>query len=158
MKVIFLDIDGVICTPRSLRLSGWLGLPMERQRFDPAALFWLRWLVRRSGAELALCSSWRDAFTMDDPVSRALIHTLYGRLARNRTPLSHAVPQLPSGDKGAEIAAWLAAHDCTAFAILDDHDYFSPASGVQGHWVPVPGERGLRYREARAALRLLTGP
>ena len=60
-NVIFLDIDGVVCTTLSTRLSDLLRLPLERQIFDPLALFWLRWLVRRSGAKIILCSSWRDA-------------------------------------------------------------------------------------------------
>ncbi len=40
--VIFLDIDGVICTDLSTRLSALLRLPLERQIFDPLTLFWLR--------------------------------------------------------------------------------------------------------------------
>ena len=50
--VLFLDIDGVICTTLSIRLSALLRLPLERQIFDSPALFWLRWLVRKSGAEI----------------------------------------------------------------------------------------------------------
>lgn len=50
--VLFLDIDGVICTTLSTRLSALLRLPLERQIFDSPALFWLRWLVRKSGAEI----------------------------------------------------------------------------------------------------------
>lgn len=56
-NIIFLDIDGVVCTTLSTRLSELLRLPLERQIFDPLALFWLRWLVRRSGAKIILCSS-----------------------------------------------------------------------------------------------------
>lgn len=51
-NVIFLDIDGVVCTTLSTRLSYLLRLPLERQIFDPLALFWLRWLVRHSGAKI----------------------------------------------------------------------------------------------------------
>lgn len=153
--VIFLDIDGVICTTLSNRLSRLFRLPPERQIFDPVALFWLRWLVRRSGAEIVLCSSWRDALTVDDPLCRAFIGNLYGALARNATPIADAAPQLPSGDKGEEILAWLAEHPRGRYVVLDDHDCFALGPQVRKRWIPIPADRGLRRKEARAALALL---
>ena len=44
--VLFLDVDGVLCTPLSVRLDWLLRRPMDRQCFDPIALFWLGRLVR----------------------------------------------------------------------------------------------------------------
>ena len=95
--VLFLDIDGVICTTLSTCLSALLRLPLERQIFDPLALFWLRRLVRRTGAEIVLCSSWRDALEADDPLCRAFIANLYEALARNGTPIADAAPQRKQG-------------------------------------------------------------
>lgn len=100
MTALFLDIDGVICTTLSTHLSALLRLPLERQVFDPLALFWLRRLVRRTRAEIVLCSSWRDALEVDDPLCRAFIGNLYDCLARNGTPIVDAAPRLPSGNKG----------------------------------------------------------
>lgn len=153
--VIFLDIDGVICTALSTRLSRWLRVPLERQIFDPFALFWLRWLVRRSGAEIVLSSSWRDALTVDDPLCRAFIGNLYDALARNGTPIVDAAPRLPSGDKGEEILTWLAEYPDRQYVVLDDHDCFALGPQVREHWIPIPANRGLRHKEARAALKLL---
>ncbi len=59
--VIFLDIDGVICTDLSTRLSALLRLPLERQIFDPLTLFWLRRLGGGPERRASPCSSWRDA-------------------------------------------------------------------------------------------------
>lgn len=153
--VIFLDIDGVICTTLSVRLTALLRLPLERQVFDPLALFWLHWLVRRSDAKIVLCSSWRDALTVDDPLSKAFIGNLYDRLARNGTPIIDAAPQLSNGDKGEDILAWLAEHPCGGYVVLDDHDCFALGPQVREHWIHIPADKGLRRREARAALRLL---
>ena len=152
--VIFLDIDGVICTTLSTRISNFLRLPPERQIFDPLSLYWLRRLVRRTGARIVLCSSWRDALTVDDPLCRAFIGNLYRCLERNGTPIADAAPQV--GCKGDDILAWLAAHPQERYAVLDDHDCFVPE--VRPYWVPVPENRGLRRREALAALKLLTSP
>lgn len=154
-NIIFLDIDGVLCTPLSLRLNRLLRLPIDRQRFDPLALFWLRRLVRRSGAEIILSSSWRDGLTTDDPFCRSIIENLYARLAANGTPIAGAAPLLPTGDKGGEIALWLRHNPCRQYVILDDHDCFASCPEVRTHWVPVPDSRGLRRREAGAALRFL---
>ncbi len=156
--VIFLDIDGVVCTLLSVRLTSLLRLPLERQVFDPLSLFWLRWLVRRSGARIVLCSSWRDALGIDDPLCRAFIQNLYGRLARNGTPIADAAPQLPNGDKGEDILAWLSENPCKQYVILDDHDCFALGPQVRAHWVPIPVDRGLRRREAKSALRMLRKP
>lgn len=153
--VIFLDIDGVLCTTLSTRLSTLLRLPPERQIFDPLALFWLRWLVGRTGARIVLCSSWRDALEVDDPLCRAFIGNLYSALARNGTPISDAAPRLPSGDKGEEILAWLADNPCSRYVVLDDHNCFALGPQVRERWVPVLENRGLRRREARAALAVL---
>lgn len=153
MTALFLDIDGVICTTLSTHLSALLRLPLERQVFDPLALFWLRRLVRRTRAKIVLCSSWRDALEVDDPLCRAFIGNLYDCLARNGTPIVDAAPRLPSGNKGEEILAWLAGHPGTRYVILDDHDCFVPE--VRARWVPVPENRGLRRRQAEAALKLL---
>ena len=154
-NVIFLDIDGVVCTTLSTRLSELLRLPLERQIFDPLALYWLRWLVRRSGAKIVLCSSWRDALEVDDPLCKAFIKNLYDRLARNGTPIVDAAPRLPNGDKGEDILAWLAENAWTRYVILDDHDCFALGPQVRPYWIPIPVDHVLRRREAKAAFRLL---
>ena len=155
MKVIFLDVDGVLCTPLSVALSNLLRLPMDRQLFDPAALFWLRRLVKTTGAAVVLSSSWREELYRDEPVCRAVIDNLYRALARNHTPITDVTPLLEQGGKGAEIAAWLECHPCRGYAVLDDRDCFGSAPAVGEHWIQVPPERGLRYREYVAARRLL---
>ena len=53
LPVLFLDVDGVLCTPLSVRLDQVFRRPMDRQFFDPVALFWLQKLVRRTGAPWA---------------------------------------------------------------------------------------------------------
>lgn len=154
-RIVFLDIDGVVCTTLSTRLSELLRLPPERQVFDPAALFWLRRLVRRTGAGIVLCSSWRDALSVDDPLCKAFIGNLYARLAKNGTPILDAAPQSPEGDKGLDIRAWLSGHPCRQYVVLDDHDNFALAPEVYAHWIAIPPDRGLRRRDALSAARLL---
>ena len=143
MKAVFLDIDGVICTNLSWRLTTLLRRPLERMLFDPLALYWLRRLVRRTGAVVVLSSSWRDAIGAEDPLARAFLGNLYDCLTRNGTPISDAAPQLPSGDKGEEIETWLKDHPCERYVILDDHDCFSRTAAAGGQTRPAGTERRL---------------
>ena len=153
--VIFLDVDGVLCTPLSFYLNRLLRLPMERQRFDPVALWWLRRLVKRTGAMLVLSSSWRDGLYYDDPWCRAILENLYDRLSRNGTPLADATPFLEGCEKGAEIMAWLAEHPHGRYIALDDRNCFEQSPQVAARWVPVPDSKGLRYPAYQKALKAL---
>lgn len=155
MGIIFLDVDGVLCTPLSFALSRLFRLPMDRQAFDPAALFWLRRLVKATGAAVVLSSSWRVELYLEEPVCRAAVENLYAALAKNGTPIAGSTPLLPDADKGAEIAAWLETHPTQTYAVLDDRDCFAGFPAVGEHWVPVDPARGLRYRNYLAARRLL---
>lgn len=153
--VIFLDIDGVLCTPFSFWLNRLFRLPIERQCFDPIALFWLRRLVKRTGAQLVLSSSWRNGLYIDDAWCRAITQNLYDRLARNKTPLMDATPIHDRGDKSTEITAWLEQHPHTHYIILDDNNCFALTPSVRARWIPVPEHKGLRYPVYKISLRKL---
>ena len=92
---------------------------------------------------------------IEDPFCRAYIKNLFRRLSANGTPLADVTPFIPHGGKSAEILAWLRCSPCEKYVILDDTDYFSQAPETFAHWVPVPDGRGLRFRQARQAGRLL---
>ncbi len=155
MKAIFLDVDGVLCTPLSFRLNRLLRLPQERQRFDPISLYWLRRLARETGAAVVLSSTWRDLLMLDDPFCRKAARNLFARLAENGSQIVDVTPM--GMDKGAEIAAWLGCSRCERYVVLDDNDCFASQPEVRGHWVRIPDSRGLRRREAETAFRVLTG-
>ena len=155
MSVLFLDIDGVLCTPLSVRLSWLLRRPMERQLFDPIALVLLRRLVRRTGARIVLSSSWRYSMADSDPMMQAIAEHFYRTLNANRTPVAELAPMLGLS-KGEEIAAWLAEHPGVVYAILDDRtDEFSATPQLRPRLVLVDGMRGLRPVDYRQALALL---
>lgn len=157
MTVIFLDIDGVLCTPLSVRLNWLFRRPMERPFFDPIALGLLRRLVRRTGARVVLSSSWRYSFEDDDPFMQAIRDHFYRTLEANGTPVWDLAPIL-GRSKGEEIAAWLEQHPGAGFVILDDRpDEFTGTPALKARLVEVDSMRGLRRRDFRQALDLLTG-
>ncbi len=105
MKVIFLDIDGVLNSDRT---------PNPR-RFpyivDKRLLSRLKKLLKRTRAKVVLSSSWRL-----DPVG--LLAAKYWDV-----PFIDTLPDLPKKTRRDEIRSWLAAHPkVTRYAILDDED------------------------------------
>lgn len=157
MTVIFLDIDGVLCTPLSVRLNWLFRRPMERPFFDPIALGLLSRLVRRTGARVVLSSSWRYSFEDDDPFMQAIRDHFYRTLKANGTPVWDLAPIL-GRSKGEEIAAWLEQHPGAGFVILDDRpDEFTGTPALKARLVEVDSMRGLRRRDFRQALDLLAG-
>jgi hypothetical protein len=105
MKVIFLDIDGVLNCNRT----------QNPRKFpyvvDKKLLSRLNRLLKRTGAKVVLSSSWRV-----DPV---------GILAARHwgVPVFDFAPDLPKKTRRDEVLAWLSAHPkVSRFAIIDDED------------------------------------
>jgi hypothetical protein len=104
MRVIFLDIDGVLNCSRTSNLRKFPYV------VDSALLARLLSLRRRTDAEVILSSTWRY-----DPV---------GLLAAKHfgIPFSDVIPDLPGEPRKKEIVTWLAAHDVERYVVIDDED------------------------------------
>jgi hypothetical protein len=105
MKVIFLDIDGVLNCDRT---------PNPRKFpyvIDPTLLTRFNKLLERTGAKVVLLSSWRL-----DPI---------GLLAAQHFGLAFidVSPDMPKKARRDEILAWLAQHpQVRRYAVIDDED------------------------------------
>jgi|GEM_PF-731461 len=105
MKVIFLDIDGVLnCrkTPNPRKLPYIV---------DKRLLARLKKLLDRTGAKVVLSSTWRI-----DPIG------LYA--ARHwGVPFIDVCPDMPKSPRCKEVLAWLSNHPkVTRFVVIDDED------------------------------------
>jgi hypothetical protein len=105
MKVIFLDIDGVLNCDRT---------PNPRKFpyvVDKRLLARLKKLLKRTRAKVVLSSSWRL-----DPVG--LLAAKYWDV-----PFIDTLPDLPKKARRDEVLSWLGAHPTvTRYAIIDDED------------------------------------
>jgi hypothetical protein len=105
MKVIFLDIDGVLNCDRT---------PNPRKFpyvVDKGLLKLFNGLLLRSGAKVVLSSTWRC-----DPIG--LLAAKYWRV-----PFIDITPDEPKKPRSAEILSWLERHrNVSRFVILDDED------------------------------------
>jgi hypothetical protein len=110
MKVLFLDVDGV------LNSKAWM-IRSPRASFmelDPAAIARVQRIVAQTGAKVVLSSTWR------------LMDELVVSLLRAGVPVFSKTPDLARKGGGLlprsrEIAAWLLEHpEVTKYAIVDD--------------------------------------
>ena len=118
-KVIFLDIDGVIQSPRyciAMNQSGFLAA------FEPAAMSMLRNLIKESGAKIVISSTWR----MGDNAQTERELKMFFRVCgfKEIANAFHDEWRTDSDGelRGEEIKRWLEKHpECQeCYLILDD--------------------------------------
>jgi hypothetical protein len=136
MKVIFLDIDGVLNTTATPRPN------KESRVIEQTLLARLKRLLQDTGATVVLSSTWR--------------HDREGLASAKRLgiPFTDVLPDMRPYPRSEEIAAWLEAHPhVQRFAVIDDDDdcldalpLFQPSAAV-----------GLTEELAKAATDYLDG-
>lgn len=102
MKVLFLDIDGVVnCATTVQRHEGFIGI-------DPYMAFLVGKIQLDTDCKVVLSSSWRHSESGEAEVRKAVVDFI------------DTTPRMP-GIRGEEIKAWLDAHpDVERYAIVDD--------------------------------------
>lgn len=108
MKVIFLDVDGVLNNFSLISRYGF-------DYIDESHVILLAQVVKSTGAEIVLSSSWRhqekDLSLVKDALKRANLE------------IKGCTPWLNGRARIYEIKQWLAEHpEVTKFAILDDDE------------------------------------
>jgi hypothetical protein len=143
LRVIFLDIDGVLNT---LGFLQGLPAPDFAKMIDARAVARLNRLIHRSRAKVVISSSWRCHLpvTEIDQILRA--HGFEGDIVG-------VTPRLPP-NRGGEIRAWI--DSCpevpSAIVILDD---FEEMADLSPCLVRTSFEEGLLEEHVEAALHIL---
>lgn len=165
MKIIFLDIDGVLnsdvyCASDYYKEAtagmsdAEVMLIAHHLHLDPDAIKLMNDLVDRSGAEVVLSSTWRTKYTPDE-----MTDMLKGRGATfkitDSTPvlfgkLSERIP------RGKEIGAYLKKFERQpdSYIILDDYEDMLT---LKPNLVKVDSRYGLTIANVNKALKLLNG-
>lgn len=156
--IIFLDIDGVLCTANTSNhdvydIQDQL-IPRQRaghSTFDPIAIAYLNRLCETTGARVVVSSSWRN----DDDVPHILRRVGFAGTFHPdwRTPYIKGGHSYRAR-RGREIAAWLLNHpDITRYVIIDDDGDMLPEQ--RAHFVQTSGWYGFGLLEMEAAKDLL---
>lgn len=152
MKIVFLDIDGVLVTRRSLEIktrSPWWHL------FDPPCVAALNTITATTGAVLVVSSTWRlhadwcglVKFIADQGVIAEVIGATPRLLAKRDGVFCSEL-------RGIEIQAWLCEyeHPVESFIILDDD---SDMAHLYARLVKTNLDGGLRAEHVKQAVALL---
>lgn len=163
MKIIFLDVDGVLRTLRYDRASNharcerWITEQTRGSRcgypcFDPEAVCNLNLLVSQTHASIVVSSTWREFFD-DNDWMRCMF-----RGQRVDGPIVGPTPVLTgiNQQRGDEIKAWLEPIGdlVKSFVILDDEDHQWPDE-LRKRWIHTDYELGLGMKHVRRAVEML---
>ena len=145
MRVLFLDIDGVLNSERSC--AAFDGYPHDftakaMGMFDMVAVALIRKLCHKTDCSIVLSSTWRITSAPHE-VANGL-----------DLPVMDKTPVL-NGPRGIEIAAWLNEHpEVTKYAIVDDNSDMLPDQMCR--FVQTNFQTGLSlddYRQLKHLLR-----
>lgn len=150
MKVLFLDIDGVLNTLAFDDVS-------KSHTFDAGCVGHLNRVVSKTGCRIVVSSSWRYMVLGEAMTLRGFQYML-------RT---HGVVDVPLAGvtcsdeqitgRGEQIAGWLNRHpEVTSFACVDDEEYDSPVY-VKRRLVLTDGSIGMRNVQASQLICMLNG-
>ncbi len=143
MKVIFLDIDGVLNNGKWIKaLAGGFDNPINQM--DPSAVARLNALTEATGAKIVVSSTWRLIFLSKsvDPLG------MLERCLRAYGIKGDIIGMTPRKDnairnqRGKEIQAWLDEHhsEVSKFVIIDDD---SDMGRLRPHLILTKFEDGL---------------
>ena len=145
MKVIFLDIDGVLVNRASLfQRSGGTSTA------SPGCISALNRIISSTGAEVVISSSWRLDMTMAELRRKLRSWGVRGRLY-DKTPFMRSTP------RSGEIQAWIEAQQqrkgpIESFVILDDE---TSMDGLAAQLVTTLFDDGLTEQDADHAIAIL---
>ena len=144
MKIIFLDVDGVLNSRNTTRMTSWGSTFVE-----DALVQNLKHIIDETGAGVVLSSNWR--YDRNDPSLNMEFLELRDELARYGIYFYDFTPELH--DRGKDIDQWVKEHpETTNFVILDDSKNIALN---QSHWVQTTMARGLGPDEAERAIQIL---
>ena len=151
MKIIFLDIDGVLNSQRSAVANSDFGNIMDHDSWnalDPVAIKLLRHVCNETGADCILSSSWRILATQEDII--AFQDFL-------EVPIIGVTPRGMHGVRGEEIKEWLdnCKEHVESFCIVDDDN--DMLDDQQDNFVQTDERIGLTWQNCKDMISIING-
>ena len=154
MKLLFLDIDGVLnyggCTARSP--SGCLGIDTNKVKL-------LRKIIDQTGAIVILTSTWKtdwfpSAFIEDLPRDGQYLEK---KLAEHRVFIRAKTDDPSWGERGVGILSYIKQHkeEVESFVIIDDESFDFESVGIIDRLVKTSFVEGLLESDVEKAVKIL---
>lgn len=149
MKILFLDIDGVLNSREYDRKRNW----NEQTDIDETRLPLVKEIIDKTGAKIVLISTWRSHWDKDENLCDedgnyiTRLFSKYGLAIYDKTPDFGL-----HGRRKDEVLAWLVgnADEVDRFAIIDDYKFgWGELSSYCVHTNPI---RGLGLEEEHMTL------
>ena len=124
MKVLFLDIDGVLncMCPAPMQDNDWIDLDEWRYGFNPDLVARLRYVIANTDCKIVISSSWRHhrSYAPYRP-DMNWRDVLAEKLRRTRDEIIIGeTPTDSMGQRGREISEWLREHEVESYCVVDD--------------------------------------
>lgn len=140
-NVIFLDIDGVLNSMRSMKFMEMVDMECARN---------LRRIVSHTNADIVISSTWRlgnSTHNLREIFYPWGLYRVIGKTCSNH-PDRKSV-------RGDEIKAWIDAFGCKNYLILDDDTDMLPEQ--KEHFINTDAYHGLTEKESTFAIRNIFG-
>jgi hypothetical protein len=157
-NVIFLDIDGPLCTPRACLAVGNTNM---YSYLDPIACLLVKKLCEECNAKIVISSAWRQEYNQE--AMRAILNANCPRLGEyiwrsnvwwKTRDYVHTAEWQQTTDRGREIQNWITLHETefNNFVILDDMADMRP---LQDSLVKCDCYDGMGWHQYYAAKKIL---
>lgn len=154
MKVIFLDVDGVLNTENNVRyhFANSMSVSSYYIELNQECMYRLQMLVNATKAKIVVSSSWRLGGFANSPAIKNLADQLanYGMYIYGFTPVIHNAYR---GDEIREFIKW-SEIPISAFVILDDDR--DMCEYTRTHLVQCPSSTGFGDKELKRAMTILS--
>lgn len=161
MKVIFLDVDGVLNSEDDLKIyreqNGITGCIMYAEVEDrPLKL--LKEIIEKTSAKIVVSSSWRigcERSGRESVFGKGLYEKLEKRLKDYEMEIYDITPSLGTGTKrGDEIREWMSKNETENFIILDDDSDMCEYVDTE-HFIHTTYKHGLTEELKDRAIEIL---
>lgn len=153
MKVIFLDIDGVVnCYDTKERA------PSKVIGVEQRLIAHIKEIVDATGAKLVLSSTWRKDWAFDLMDGKDW-HYLRDEFAKQDLYFMDYTPSRRDSHRGEEIKEWLTSteYDVESYVIIDD-EMFDIWDLHEGHMVQTSYIDGIKPGAVKMAIQILEKP
>lgn len=151
MKIIFLDIDGVVNRRDTKERA-----PSKVIGVEQSLIVYIKEIVDATGAKLVLSSTWRKDWAFNLMDGKDWFY-LRDEFAKQDLHFLDYTPSHKDSNRGREIKEWLEStdYDITSYVIIDD-EIFDIRDLHKGHMVKTSFNDGITKRGVDMAIEILS--
>ncbi|HUU87640.1 MAG TPA: HAD domain-containing protein [Candidatus Glassbacteria bacterium] len=147
MKVLFLDIDGVLNSETFMTSLPFCLEDDLRDNIDSQAVSVLNEIIEKSDSKIVISSTWRKIYPLPK-----IVEALENKGFKHSNKIIGCTPIYDVGVRGDEIQEWLDHMAIDSFAILDDD---SDMKNLKPHLVQTTWKEGLQPEHIERVLNIL---